>query len=60
MFILGGINTKEFLPSEVFVLETDPPYVAELTKQEAEKDAAKAARLGRRVVGLNSEKYAKA
>lgn len=60
MFILGGINTKEFLPSEVFVLETDPPYVAELTKQEAEKDAAKAARLGRRVVGLSSEKYAKA
>jgi len=60
MFVFGGINTKEFLPSEVFVLETDIPFVTELAKQEAEKDAAKAARLGRRISVVLNEKYAKA
>lgn len=59
MVMIGGINVKEFLPSEVYVLETDQLLVNEAIKQDKEREAAKIARFGSRGSIEMKEKYAK-
>jgi hypothetical protein len=48
MLIFGGINTKQFLPADVYQMETDQKFVSEYIRQDAERELAKEKRNARR------------